>query len=104
MDHNRIFIDTNVLIGAWAGEQNDIQCLHYLFSLKGKRLYSSTLSIAQFVSVFQKRKTNDEIRRKVKYLQTKLNLISFTEKDIDKAIDEVSPDLEDNIQLCYAEN
>ena len=102
MDHNRIFIDTNVLIGAWAGEQNDIQCLHYLFSLKGKRLYSSTLSIAQFVSVFQKRKTNNEIRRKVKYLQTKLNLISFTEKDIDKAIDEVSPDLEDNIQyvLC----
>ena len=106
MNPNHIFVDTNILIGAWAGCQNDILCLQYLFSLKGKQLYSSTLSMAQFISVFQKRKTNDEIRKQVKYLQTKFNLISFTEKDINKAIDEASPDIEDNIQyvLCRKMN
>lgn len=106
MNQNHIFVDTNVLIGAWSGRQSDMLCLQYLFSLKGKRLYSSTLSIAQFISVFQKKRSNDEIRKRVKYLQTKFNLISFTETDVTKAIDEVSPDIEDNIQyvLCRKMN
>lgn len=106
MNQNHIFVDTNVLIGAWSGRQGDILCLQYLFSLKGKKLYSSTLSIAQFISVFQKKRSNDEIRKRVKYLQTKFNLISFTETDISKAIDEESPDIEDNIQyvLCRKTN
>lgn len=106
MNQNHIFVDTNVLIGAWSGRTSDVLCLQYLFSLKGKRLYSSTLSIAQFISVFQKKRSNDEIRKRVKYLQTKFNLISFTETDVTKAIDEVSPDIEDNIQyvLCRKMN
>lgn len=68
MDSNRIFVDTNVLVGAWAGKQADEKCLRYLFSLKGKRLYTSTLSIAQFVSIFEKKRSADEIRAQVKYL------------------------------------
>ena len=102
MDGNRIFVDTNVLIGAWAGKQNDTRCLQYLFSLKGKKLYASTLSIAQFVSVFQKKKTASEIRKQVKYYLSKFVLIGFYEADVEKAIDEASPDIEDNIQyvLC----
>lgn len=106
MDSNRIFVDTNVLVGAWAGREKDELCLQYLFSLKGKRLYSSTLSIAQFVSVFQKKRTNDEIRRQVKYLLSKFNLVTFAEKDVEVAIDEVSHDIEDNIQyvLCRKMN
>jgi hypothetical protein len=35
MDSNRIFVDTNVIIGAWAGNTDDDRCLKYLFSLKG---------------------------------------------------------------------
>ena len=62
MDSNRIFVDTNVLVGAWSGNTDDERCLKYLVTLKGKRLYISTLSIAQFVSVFQKKRTVDEIR------------------------------------------
>jgi len=38
MDSNRIFVDTNVIIGAWAGSTDDDRCLKYLFSLKGKTL------------------------------------------------------------------
>ena len=63
---NHIFVDTNVLIGGYSGDpcfQKDAECLHYLFSLKGKRLYISTLSVAQLISTYQKRKSNDEIRR-----------------------------------------
>ena len=106
MDSNRIFVDTNVIIGAWAGRSSDERCLQYLFSLKGKRLYLSTLSIAQFVSVYQKKRTNEEIRKQVKYLISKFNLVSFAEKDIETAIDGTSHDIEDNIQyvLCRKMN
>jgi len=40
----------------------DYDCLHYLYSIVGKRLYISSLSVAQLISVYQKRKTNEEIR------------------------------------------
>jgi predicted nucleic acid-binding protein len=102
MDKNHIFVDTNVLIGAWAGRQADENCLRYLFSLKGKKLYTSTLSIAQFVSVFQKTRGNDEIRAQVKYLQTKFNLVGFVEKDIDSALSETAADIEDSIQYALS--
>ena len=63
---NHIFVDTNVLIGGYSGDprfQKDTACLHYLYSLTGKKLYISTLSVAQLISTFQKKKSNDEIRR-----------------------------------------
>ncbi|MCR5039453.1 MAG: type II toxin-antitoxin system VapC family toxin [Bacteroidales bacterium] len=102
MDSNRIFVDTNVLVGAWSGKSVGERCLRYLFTLKGKRLYISTLSIAQFVSVFQKKRTADEIRAQVKYLQTKFNLVGFIEKDVNEAIAETSPDIEDSIQYTLS--
>ena len=49
LNPNHIFVDTNVLIGAYSGDarfQKDADCLHYLYSTKGKRLYISTLSVA----------------------------------------------------------
>ena len=56
---NHVFVDTNVLVGAYSGDaryQKDIDCLHYLYSLTGKRLYISALSVAQLISVYQKRR------------------------------------------------
>ena len=56
---NHIFVDTNVLVGGYSGDarfQKDADCLHYLYSLTGKRLYISTLSVAQLISMFQKKK------------------------------------------------
>jgi len=102
---NHIFVDTNVLIGAYSGNarfQKDVDCLHYLFSLTGKRLYISSLSVAQLVSTFQKKKTNREITNIVRELQHRFNVISFTAKDIDEALRETGADIEDNIQYVLA--
>lgn len=102
MDSNRIFVDTNVLVGAWSGKPDDERCLKYLFALKGKRLFISTLSIAQFVSIFQKKRNTAEIRAQVKYLQTKFNLVGFVEKDVDEALSENAADIEDSIQYTLS--
>ena len=78
---NHIFVDTNVLIGGYSGDprfQKDAACLHYLYSLNGKKLYISTLSVAQLISVYQKKKTNEEICRIVRELQHRFNVIDFT--------------------------
>ena len=102
---NHIFVDTNVLVGAYSGEsrfQKDKECLHYLCSLVGKRLYISALSVAQLVSIFQKKKSNKEIVDIVRDLQHRFNIIDFTCKDIDAAIIETGVDIEDNVQYVLA--
>ena len=99
---NHVFVDTNVLIGAYSGDaryQTDSDCLHYLYSIVGKRLYISTLSVAQLISVYQKRKTNEEIRAIVRELQHRFTIINFTVKDIDAALDQTGADIEDNVQF-----
>jgi len=84
---NHIFVDTNVLVGGYSGDarfQKDADCLHYLYSLTGKRLYISTLSVAQLISMFQKKRKNDEIVRIVRDLQHRFTVIDFTARDIDR--------------------
>ena len=102
---NHIFVDTNVLVGAYSDDsrfQKDKECLHYLCSLVGKRLYISSLSVAQLVAIYQKRKSNKEIVEIVRNLQHRFNVIDFTNKDIDAAMIETGADLEDNIQYVLA--
>ena len=102
---NHIFVDTNVLVGGYSGDvrfQTDVECLHYLFSLVGKRLYISSLSVAQLISIFQKKKNNDEIVRIVRELQHRFNIIDFTAKDIDSALVTSGADIEDNVQFVLA--
>ena len=102
---NHIFVDTNVLVGGYSGDtrfQKDVDCLHYLYSLTGKRLYISTLSVAQLISMFQKKKQNDEIVRIVRDLQHHFTVIDFTARDIDAALIENSGDIEDNVQYVLA--
>ncbi|GHT48435.1 hypothetical protein FACS189440_12030 [Bacteroidia bacterium] len=95
---NSIFVDTNVLIGAWSNNIMDKNCLKYIFSLTGKHLFISSLSVAQLVSVFQKKKSNEEIRKIVRYLLSKFTVLSFTDKDIKMSIELKGTDIEDNIQ------
>lgn len=102
---NHIFVDTNVLIGGYSEDvryQRDYDCLHYLFSLTGKKLYISSLSVAQLISVYQKKKTNQEIVRVVHDLEQRFNIIDFTRKDIDAALVETGADIEDNVQFVLA--
>ena len=102
---NHIFVDTNVLVGGYSGDakfQKDDDCLRYLFSLTGKRLYISSLSVAQLISVYQKKKSNEEITHVVRDLQHRFNIIDFTAKDIDEALKETGVDIEDNVQFVLA--
>ncbi len=102
---NHIFVDTNVLVGGYSGDarfQKDADCLHYLYSLTGKRLYISSLSVAQLISTFQKKKKNDEIVRIVRDLQHRFNVIDFAARDIDAALVKTGGDIEDNVQYVLA--
>ena len=102
---NHIFVDTNVLVGGYSGDarfQKDADCLHYLYSLTGKRLYISTLSVAQLISMFQKKRKNDEIVRIVRDLQHRFTVIDFTARDIDASLAETGADIEDNVQYVLA--
>jgi len=102
---NHIFVDTNVLVGGYSGDsrfQKDADCLHYLYSLTGKRLYISSLSVAQLISMLQKKKKNEEIVSIVRDLQHRFNVIDFTNHDIDAALVETGGDIEDNVQFVLA--
>ncbi len=104
-NYNHIFVDTNVLVGGYSGDaryQKDEACLHYLYSLTGKKLYISSLSVAQLISMFQKKKKNDEIVRIVRDLQHRFNIIDFAARDIDAALIETGGDIEDNVQYVLA--
>ncbi len=117
-DENRIFVDTNILIGCYFPSSNkgrnerkslsiyDKSAIQYLYSLKGKRLFTSSLAIAQLVSVFQKKMTNEQIIDVVQQISAKFEIISFTKEDVLAAIDSqyanISTDLEDNIQYIIS--
>ena len=99
VSENHVFVDTNVLVGGYSGDnhfQKDKECLRYLYSLKGKRLFISTLSVAQLISMFQKKKKNDEITRIVRELQHRFVVINFTNRDIDAALEETGADIEED--------
>ena len=102
---NHIFVDTNVVVGAYCGDgkhQVDEDCLHYLFSLNGKRLFLSALSVAQLISLFQKKHTNKDVVDIVRQLQHRFTIIGFTNRDIEDALVETGADIEDNVQYVIA--
>ena len=59
--------------------------------------------MAQLISIYQKKKTNDEIVRIVHELQHRFNIIDFTNRDIDAALVETGGDIEDNVQFVLAQ-
>jgi predicted nucleic acid-binding protein len=97
-----IFIDTNVLIGAFSDKQQDKKCLEYLYSLQGKYLFISALSVAQLVSVFQKQKSNEVIKNVVRALIAKFTIIEFSKTDIENSLHFNFSDMEDNIQYVIS--
>lgn len=105
-NRNHIFIDTNIIIGAYLNDkkyENEKRCWDYLTSLVGKKVFVSSLSIAQFVSTFQHRKTNKKlIKHHVQNIIAKVNIIDFTKDDIDKSLLMNEDDMEDNIQYVLA--
>ena len=98
LNENHIFVDTNVLNGYYLNITADVECLRYLFSLKGKKLFISSLTIGQFVAFFQKRLTNDKVKENIRYLSTKFTIVEFGERDINKSLLFPYSDMEDTIQ------
>ena len=54
---DNIFVDTDIIVGAFVGLEKEKKCLDYLFNpaINRRRLFLSSLSIAQFVAMFQRR-------------------------------------------------
>ena len=98
LNPNHVFVDTNVLNGAYLNKPADVECLQYLFSLNGKRLFISSLSIGQFVAFFQKRFTNEKIKEIIRYFFTKFTIVEFNDQDIQKSLLFEYSDLEDVMQ------
>lgn len=103
---NNIYIATNVLIGAFAPDKRfeaEKKCWQYVCSLTGKRVFVSSLSVAQLVSTFQKRKLKkDDIVVNVKRILSKVTVVDFTEKDITDSLSIDGRDLEDNMQCAVS--
>lgn len=103
---NHIFVDTNVLIGAYSGMSKfsaDAKSVHLLSSMVGKRVFVSSLSVAQLVSSFQKKKMNKQmVVGIVNRIRQKFEVVGFVESDIDNAMKDKGDDLEDNIQHVIA--
>ena len=106
LNQNHIFIDTNIIIGAYTNQKRfkqEKQCWNYLTSLIGKRIYVSSLSIAQFISTLQHHKVDKTtIKNDVSNILAKVNIINFTKDDINKSLSMLENDLEDNIQYILA--
>jgi predicted nucleic-acid-binding protein len=99
MNKNRIFVDSNILIGAYVSKnQMDKNCLQYLFTLQGKKLYTSSLSIIHLISFLKNREKSEKTKKIVRYLLTKFYVISVQEQDIINSLNIEYPDMEDNIQ------
>ena len=99
-----IYIDTNILIGAYRAKYSikDRNALSWLASLKGKRLDTSSLSIAQLAAKLDKELTNEHIKNIIKQIQHRINILSFTNEDITKALILDDRDIEDSMQYIIS--
>ncbi len=107
---NNIFVDTNILIGYYTNQKQDVEALNYLYSLKGKKLFVSSLSILQLVAFFQNKKLTSKIANNlkiksrkdlieaIKLIQHRFHVLSCSNEDITEAIRLETPDVEDNVQ------
>lgn len=105
-NENHIFIDTNIIVGAFSeGKEfaEERQCWSYLTSLVGKKIYISSLSVAQFISILQHHKINKNLlKQHVNNILAKTIVIDFTRNDIEASLNMKESDLEDNIQYVLA--
>ena len=111
-NENHIFIDTNCLIssiceryGIYAvdGRENT-NALHYLLAMNGKKLYVSSLSIAQMTAKLQTRLNKDVLIEEIRQVLHRFNVVEFNRKDIEEALNSpYAKDIEDLYQYKMSE-
>lgn len=106
-NENHIFIDTNCLmnyfvekyhlLNTYSTENTD--ALRFLNSLNGKKLYVSSLSIAQITAKLQKYIGAEMMIREITTFVHRYNIVEFNERDIKQAISAtLAKDIEDLYQ------
>ena len=111
-NENHIFIDTNCLIGflcekynlsAVSGTENT-EALHYLHGMNGKKLYVSSLAIAQLTAKLQNKLNKNLLTEEIKQILHKFNIVEFNKKDIEEALNSpYAKDIEDLYQYKMSE-
>ena len=103
-NQHRIFIDANVFIGAYRKKcsQEDVDAIKRLYEHTGKRLYTSSLCIAELAATLQKELTDDAIRNAIEDIRKRVTVLSFTNDDITAALRLAYKDIEDNMQYVVA--
>jgi len=111
-NENHIFIDTNCLIGFVCekyglynvGAQENTTALHYLLGMNGKKLYVSSLAVAQLTAKLQSKLTKDLLTEEIKLMLHRFNVIEFGRKDIEEALTApYAKDIEDLYQYKMSE-
>ena len=117
MSKYRIFIDTNVLIGAACfrkgilRDDSDFKAMNYIARRNDVVLYTSSFSVPQLAATLsntrrngKKSFTDDEIMAEINGILSKLNIADFGKRDIQKSIGnykskQLTKDLEDQLQF-----
>lgn len=92
-NENHIYVDTNCLIGYIANKYGiykdtagSTEALRFLAGLNGKKLYISSLSIAQLTAKLQKKIGTDRMVKEIEQIIHRFNVIEFNDDDIRAAI------------------
>ena len=93
-NENHIFIDTNCIIGYIADKYNlkrkkdaaNSNALAYLLKQNGKKLYISSLSIAQATATLQNRIDNTKLISEIRSIVSRYEVVEFNKQDIAHAI------------------
>ena len=101
-----IFVDANVLIGAFRGLKADMTAMDYLQKLPQVKLFTSSLAVAQMIAACQ-RKGDAAHRQKLtnatRSILRHFSVISCTGKDIEQSLIMDQPDIEDNLQYVMGD-
>ena len=111
-NENHIFIDTNCLISSLCekyglyvtNNKENTTALHYLLAMNGKKIYVSSLSIAQLTAKLQSRLDKDTLAEEIRQILHRFNVIEFNRKDIEDALNSpYAKDIEDLYQYKMSE-
>jgi predicted nucleic acid-binding protein len=107
----RTYIDTNVLVDYYTGQDDAVACLKYLFSTNRKEnLFTSSLALVQTVSQLQKKNVQrnrkavpkDKVIEYLKFLSTKFTIADLTERDVVDSFPLENNDIEDNVHYIIS--